>query len=406
MTGLTRAVDTDFGGGGPPRERAWFDRLRDLGYGGFITTAHTFWGGVPRRNGHAAAALERALEAGLWVGCYSRPVHLWERGVRALPAEIRAELRFFVLDVEPEPGGPYPLRREYVDGVRSLGLRPAVYTGRGMWGDVMGPGAPGFGDVALHEFAGDTAGWPASIGEEPRFSFGGWNRPGLPATVRSGWQVRMADPPSVDGTPVDDSVFTEEFVHGAEDAFVSASQAGGYARTVTVPTPDGAADGHRLLLHACANDRDRPAAPEGWSPLRREQVGDGVAVWLFERAAAGAPAAHRLSFDGKHWHFAAVTAWRGTGPVAAHTAASHWDAARVAAAPPPGAAAGVRVVAGFHWGETPKSLPGVRTVVHQPRGLAVGYRMPSPGGEAPPVRVAAGAPGHMAAVEAVLPIAR
>src|SRR5690606_13122231 len=36
MAGLTRAVDTGFGGGGPPRERAWFDRLRDLGYEGFI----------------------------------------------------------------------------------------------------------------------------------------------------------------------------------------------------------------------------------------------------------------------------------------------------------------------------------------------------------------------------------
>src|SRR5690606_30532603 len=63
------------------------------------------------------------------------------------------------------------------------GLRPVIYTGRGMWHDVMGSGAGGFSDVPLHDFAGDIQGWPESIDEAPIFQYGGWN---TPATMRSG----------------------------------------------------------------------------------------------------------------------------------------------------------------------------------------------------------------------------
>lgn len=207
---LARALDTDFGNAGP-QGQLWFDRARAAGYEGFITTAHTFWGGNPQPWWATTTLLERALAAGMWIGAYGRPVNYWKQALDNIAPSVRQHLKFFALDVEQEPGGRYPVTRAMVDGVRSYGVRPVIYTGWGMWGDVMGPDSS-FSDVPLWDFAGDRSGWPESLWEAPIRAYGGWN--GSDATLRIGQQLRMQTPVAFEGVYVDDDSFSVGFISG------------------------------------------------------------------------------------------------------------------------------------------------------------------------------------------------
>lgn len=184
----------------------WFHRLKELGYEGFITASHTPWSGP---NPDCNLAFRRALNAGLWIGAYGRPVSRVTEALDTIAPEVRAQLKFFELDVEPEEDGVHPVKRWYVDGVKARGLRPMIYSGRGMWGDVMGD-STAFSDVPLWEFAADIEGWPKSITEAPINRFGGWNVPG---NYRKGWQIRMLGELTViDGYPVDENVFDRQWI--------------------------------------------------------------------------------------------------------------------------------------------------------------------------------------------------
>ena len=383
MTDLTRAVDTDFNGGGAPREQAWFDHLVTLGYEGFITTSHTYWGQRPRRNTNANESFRRALAAGLWIGCYSRPVHLWEEGVLALDSDIRAQLKFFVLDVEPEPGGPFPVLREYVDGVASYGLRPVIYTGRGMWHDVMGSGAGGFSDVPLHDFAGDIQGWPESIDEAPIFQYGGWN---TPTTMRVGWQVRMQNPPSILGQGVDDNVFTKEFIYGeepepvdpVEEGLVGSKVAAGYLPSLTVPMPEGTEEGDAVLLHVSANDKDLIVNNlSGWTLLNEVVIPAGTRVSVYHFTGDQVPASVNLDFNGAHWHSAVLTSWRGYEVGASDGVGGTTNTLTSLGTPVqevPAGHEGFQVVSGYNWSNTEKDWTApVQELEDVTRGLSVGY---------------------------------
>lgn len=201
--GLSRALDTDFGNSGP-QEQWWFDSARQAGYEGFITTAHTYWGGNPQPWWATNLVLQRALNAGMWIGAYGRPVSHWQQSLDNISPALRQQLKFFALDVEPEPGQNIPLQREYVTGVQSYGVKPVVYSGFGMWADVMGNDAS-FSDVPLWEFAGDRDGWPESMWESPIYQFGGWNT--SEATLRIGQQLRMQNPVLLNGIWIDDDIF-------------------------------------------------------------------------------------------------------------------------------------------------------------------------------------------------------
>lgn len=205
---LYHALDTDFGNVGL-QPQSWFDAARADGYEGFITTLYTCWNGEPKPYTSAATALERALTAGMWIGAYGRPVSYWQQSLSSIPAELRSRLKFFALDVEPEAGGTYQLQRSYVDGVRNqFGVRPMVYSGWGMWGDVMGA-ATSFSDVPLWDFSGDQLGWPVAISDPLLVTYGGWN---TATNLRMGWQVQMQSPASFQGVGIDRDVFSRAFI--------------------------------------------------------------------------------------------------------------------------------------------------------------------------------------------------
>jgi len=208
--GLARALDTDFGNAGP-QGQLWFDRARAAGYEGFITTAHTYWGSNPQAWWATTTVLERALAAGMWIGAYGRPVSYWKQALDNIAPSVRQYLKFFALDVEQEPGGRFAVTRAMVDGVRGYGVRPVIYTGWGMWGDVMGPDSS-FSDVPLWDFAGDRTGWPESLWDAPIRAYGGWN--GSDATLRIGQQLRMQTPVLFEGVYVDEDSFSRTFISG------------------------------------------------------------------------------------------------------------------------------------------------------------------------------------------------
>jgi hypothetical protein len=313
---LTRAVDTDFGGGGTPPPQEWFDNLVTLGYEGFITTSHTYWDGNPQPNPNANISLQRALNAGLWIGCYARPVHYWEDAINVLDPEIRSQLKFFTLDVEHEPSGTYPVLREYVTGVESYGVRPIIYSSSSLWSDVMGPDNEDFADVPLHDFAGDIDGWPTVIYEEPIETYGGWN---TPQTMRVGWQIRMIDPPSIDGIPVDDNVFTREFIFGEEPDQIEEGHVGtytdhGWTDSLTVYPVAASIPNDTYLLHVTSN-----ASPEitggldQWTLMTKLKIGSGTTVGLYTYTGQDVPGETTIQFEGEHWHTAALSVWRGYG---------------------------------------------------------------------------------------------
>lgn len=204
---LYRALDTDFGMHGV-QPQSWFDSAHAAGYDGFITTLHTYWGGKPSVWLPSHDALRRALAAGMWIGAYGRPVTHWREALNHLPTDLRAALKFYALDVEPEPNGNLPVRREYVDGVASMGVRPVIYSGWGMWGDVMGKTAL-FADVPLWDFSGDRTDWPLSLTEANLVEYGGWN---TTSNLRSGWQVQMQTEATLNGINIDRDVFSREFI--------------------------------------------------------------------------------------------------------------------------------------------------------------------------------------------------
>lgn len=205
-----RALDTDFGSSGV-QSQAWFDAAKAEGYDGFVTTLHTFWDARPAAWTPSHVALERALSAGMWVAAYGRPVSRWREALSHVPAELREQLRFFALDVELEPGGQHhPMKAEYADGVANVfGVRPVIYTGWGMWGDVMGYENSSFGDIPLWDFSGDRFHWPATLLEEGLVPFGGWNGPG---NHRVGWQIQMQSPAQVHGVWADRDLFSRAFI--------------------------------------------------------------------------------------------------------------------------------------------------------------------------------------------------
>jgi hypothetical protein len=205
-----RALDTDFGNSGP-QPQAWFDRAKAAGYEGFITTAHTYWGGNPQPWWATTMVLERALAAGMWIGAYGRPVTHWKQSLDNIAPAVRAQLKFFALDVEPEPSGSIKVTRAMVDGVRGYGVRPVIYTGWGMWGNVMGTDSS-FSDVPLWDFAGDRAGWPSTLWEAPIRAYGGWNA--SDATLRIGQQLRMQTEVLFEGVYVDEDTFSRSFIYG------------------------------------------------------------------------------------------------------------------------------------------------------------------------------------------------
>jgi len=174
-------INTDFGDNPiPPLE--WFKGLRAAGYTGFITpciawTGGAWWG--------APIAFDRALTADLQIATYARPPEMWDIGLAGLGSLAKA-LRWFELDVEPQPDGlPHPVTQEQIDGLVLAGQRPVIYAYAGEFIKAMGydPGVR-FATIPLNDRALRTT-VPNAIGQKPITPFNGWNGPW---TRRKIWQ--------------------------------------------------------------------------------------------------------------------------------------------------------------------------------------------------------------------------
>lgn len=376
---IIKAIDCDFGSAAHvPREQEWFDNLVTLGYEGFIACSHTFWNGVPATNPHINTTLQRAVDAGLWVGLYGRPVTHWKEALEVVDPVFRDQLKFFIVDVEDEPGGVYPVKREYIDGVRAMGVRPLMYSGKWLWQNVMGTDRS-FSDVPLFEFAGDRTGWPESMDEPPIDQFGGWNE--SPETLRVAQQVRMLAGYYIDGTLIDDDAFDSDWLFATEDftpvpeAFVGKSEEGGYVKDVSVTIPTETEEGDEILLHVSANFHSDLTPPVGFDLVEETEPSVGVRNWVFRRTAtdtdAGTPVL--LEFDDVHWHFGAVTVWRGYTMSETPAVTATQEESNSVDVPAIGDEGDIVVLTGFNWLETTKRWRApVSDVVNLPRGLTVG----------------------------------
>lgn len=185
---------------------AWFVGMADRGFRLYILHS-TYWGTcTPWPN--APGQIKMALDAGLAVAVYTRDPRCWRNGIRAARPYVD-KLQFFALDVENDPG--IRVSRSMVDGVRSLGVRPLIYTGSGMWPGIMGSGNSSFSDVALWDTDTSSppslANWAPDLFSPAPVVYGGWN---TAPTMRKGIQQAFEVP--VDGVAVDLDTFDASFI--------------------------------------------------------------------------------------------------------------------------------------------------------------------------------------------------
>ncbi|MEW1822981.1 hypothetical protein AB0323_19640 [Arthrobacter sp. NPDC080031] len=181
----------------------WFRQAYAEGFRLYVMHS-TVWGTCTPWQ-QTQAQLKMALDAGLKIAVYTRDASCWENGIKAA-GPYMSRLQFFALDIEP--GGSL-VTRAMVDGVRSLGVRPVIYSGSGMWPGLMG-NSTAFSDVPLWDT--DTSNlnyssWTADYLAPAPVQYGGWNTAG---TMRVGIQQKFEH--TLNGINVDLNSFDASFL--------------------------------------------------------------------------------------------------------------------------------------------------------------------------------------------------
>jgi hypothetical protein len=184
---------------------AWFASAYAAGYRLYIPNT-TVWG-QNKPWPQAAPQLKLALDAGLMVAAYARNPSWWSAAIQAC-SPYTDKLQFFCLDVETRPG--VRVTRAMVDGVRNLGVRPLIYSGSGMWTQVMSGNVTTFASVPLWDCQA-TYGVPANFTPDVNSPtpqvYGGWNTPTNPRVgVQQGFNTNL------NGVTVDVSSFGSAFL--------------------------------------------------------------------------------------------------------------------------------------------------------------------------------------------------
>lgn len=183
----------------------WFKQVYEAGFRLYIMHA-TSWG-VCEPWENTESQLGMALDAGLKIAVYTRDPRCWQAGIEASGAH-RGQLQFFALDIEKDPG--ISVTRSMVDGVKATGVRPVIYTGRGMWADLQKGTDNEFKDVPLWDT--DTtkftySEWKANYVSPQPTAYGGWN---TPDNMRIGVQQQFEY--NLFGVYVDLNSFDSEFL--------------------------------------------------------------------------------------------------------------------------------------------------------------------------------------------------
>lgn len=183
---------------------AWFVNAYNDGIRLYVTNS-TFWGTCQPWD-RTQSQLQMALDAGLKIAVYTRDPNCWREGIAAT-GPYQSQLEFFGLDVEW--GGP-PITRVMVDGVKSLGVRPVVYSGCYMWAEIMGGNAE-FSDLPLWDSnvgPVDYPNWSADLLAPTQLLYGGWN---TPDNMRIGIQQKLEH--NLNGVNVDLNSFDAGFLN-------------------------------------------------------------------------------------------------------------------------------------------------------------------------------------------------
>src|SRR6185312_2785263 len=151
------AFDKAFHEGGASPQ--WYQQAYGAGYRLMVLSSNIWDENLPWPE--APTQLGFAQDAGLRVAAYTRNPNWWRAGIEACGPHIGA-LQFFCLDVEIDPG--VPVTHAMVDGVRSMGVRPLIYSSSGMWPKIMGNDTS-FADLPL---------WDAAHGNPNWTPYGGW----------------------------------------------------------------------------------------------------------------------------------------------------------------------------------------------------------------------------------------
>jgi hypothetical protein len=197
----TKAFDTTADVDSP----LWFADAYAEGFRLYIPNT-TVWG----RNEpwpRAAPQLKLALDAGLMVAAYARNPSWWSAAIQACSPYVD-KLQFFCLDVETDPG--VPVTQAMVDGVTNHGVRPLIYSGSGMWPQVMGSDDSTFAALPLwdRQLAEQVSvDFTPDVTSPPPQQYGGWN---TAANPRVGVQQGVRT--DLNGVIVDVSSFSSAFL--------------------------------------------------------------------------------------------------------------------------------------------------------------------------------------------------
>jgi len=181
----------------------WFRKAYNAGFRLYVMHS-TAWGTCTPWY-RTEAQLKMALDAGLKIAVYTRDPSCWEGGIKAAGPYV-SKLQFFALDVET---GGIPVTRAMVDGVKSMKVRPVIYSGSGMWPQMMN-NSTAFSDVPLWDT--DTRNinynkWQANYLSPTPVQYGGWN---TPTNMRIGTQQKFEH--NLSGIRVDLNSFNATFL--------------------------------------------------------------------------------------------------------------------------------------------------------------------------------------------------
>jgi hypothetical protein len=141
------------------------------------------------------------------IAAYTRNPNWWSNGIKACAPYVD-KLQFFCLDIETDPG--VRVTAAMVQGVTALGVRSVIYSGYGMWPEVMGGDVTSFSAVPLWDtnvVGSVPLSFAPNIGSPPPVQYGGWNTAANPRVgIQQGFDV------SLNGVVVDVSSFSLAFL--------------------------------------------------------------------------------------------------------------------------------------------------------------------------------------------------
>jgi hypothetical protein len=181
----------------------WFVKAYQAGFRLYVMHSTTW--GTCNPWSQTQPQLKMALDAGLKIAVYTRDPDCWQGGINAA-GPYASQLQFFALDAET--GGPQ-ITRAMVDGVKGLGVRPVIYSGSGMWPQLMN-NSTAFSDVPLWDTNTRNISynrWTANYLSPTPVQYGGWN---TPITMRVGVQQKFSQ--SLNGVVIDLDSFNATFL--------------------------------------------------------------------------------------------------------------------------------------------------------------------------------------------------